>query len=89
MAKLTGKAKAKFLARMKKGRKAAKKSGGGKKKNSSRKKLEQRIEDLEIFYRELKEAKQMGTATESDLRELDYRKDTLDLEKKKLDCGDW
>ena len=32
MAKLTGKAKAKFLARMAKGRKAAKKSGGGKKR---------------------------------------------------------
>jgi len=47
MAKLTGKAKAKFLARMKKGRKAAKKSGGAKKNNSKRTKLEKRIEDLE------------------------------------------
>jgi len=50
MAKLTGKAKAKFLARMKKGRKAAKgkkKSGGAKRKTSSVKRLEARIEDLE------------------------------------------
>ena len=50
MVKLTGKAKAKFLARMKKGRKAAKgkkKSGGAKRKTSSVKRLEARIEDLE------------------------------------------
>ena len=47
MAKLTGKKKAAFLAKMKKGRAAAKKKGGGKKKNSKRAKLEQRIEDLE------------------------------------------
>ena len=50
MVKLTGKAKAKFLARMKKGRKAAKgkkKSGGAKKNNSKRKTLERRIAHLE------------------------------------------
>ena len=49
MAKLTGKAKAKFLARMKKGRKAAKKSGGKKKKSKSTnvKRLEDRISELE------------------------------------------
>ena len=47
MAKLTGKAKAKFLARMAKGRKSSKKKGGGKKKNSSRATLEKRIEELE------------------------------------------
>jgi hypothetical protein len=52
MVKLTGKAKAKFLARMKKGRAAAKKRGGGNKKNSSRKKLlrydlKQRLKQLE------------------------------------------
>ena len=47
MAKLTGKKRTAFLAKMKKGRAAAKKKGGGKKKNSKRAKLEQRIEDLE------------------------------------------
>jgi len=58
MAKLTGKAKAKFLARMKKGRKAAKgkkKSGGGKKKKglsyATTERLEDRIENLEAIIK--------------------------------------
>ena len=86
---MNAKDKKAFVARMKKGRAAAKKSGGGKKKNSSRKKLEQRIEDLEIFQRELKEAKEMGIASESDIRELDATPRLLKESRKKLDCGDW
>jgi len=53
-------------------------------KYSSSKKLEQRIEDLEIFQRELKEAKQMGLASESDIRELDATPRLLKESKAKL-----
>ena len=84
MAKLTGKAKAKFLARMKKGRKAAKKKGGGKKKNSSRKKLEQRIADLEEKFEE-----KLTHYQDFDSRQLDSEGDQIRQERKKLDCGDW
>jgi len=83
MAKLTGKAKAKFLARMAKGRKSAKKNGGGKKNNSGRKKLEQRIAHLEKII----ESNKYGF--ESMGRHDEGEKFDLEQAKKKLDCGDW
>ena len=82
MAKLTGKAKAKFLARMKKGRKAAKKSGGKKKKSKSTnvKRLEQRIADLEEkFHQKLKHY------DDHDSRELDFEGDQIRKTRIKLD----
>jgi len=80
MAKLTGKAKAKFLARMAKGRKASKKKGGGKKKNSSVAKLEQRIADLEEkFHQKLKHYDNY------DSRELDFEGDQIRKTRIKLD----
>jgi len=74
-----------WVKKMAKARKAAakeRKKRGGKRgdkathspsllKYSSKKQLEQRIADLETFQRELKEAKQIGLASESDIRELD------------------
>ena len=97
---MTPKEKKAWVKKMAKARKAAakkRKKLGGKGgssspsliKYSSRKKLEQRIADLEIFQRELKEAKQMGIASESDIRELDAAPRLLKESRKKLDVGDW
>ena len=94
MAKLTGKAKAKFLARMKKGRKAAKKKGGGaKRKTSSVKRLESRIEDLERQLSKLNAAiSSTGGGEYPDVLsriksgELSSARKEL---KKELDAGDW
>ena len=91
MAKLTGKAKAKFLARMKKGRKAAKKKGGGKKsaavaqahKALSRVALEKRLKVLEDIVN-LKFRHMDPQTVESSAEYADYRQT-----KKKLDAGDW
>jgi len=59
MAKLTGKAKAKFLARMKKGRAAAKKSGGGKKKKTGMNQLYSK-ETYSIFASGRKQTKNLN-----------------------------
>ena len=79
MVKLTGKAKAKFLARMKKGREAAKgkkKSGGKKKKGLTYRQtenLEDRIENLEAIIKSREESKfgqiPLSTDIEQDERE--------------------
>ena len=83
MAKLTGKAKAKFLARMKKGRKAAKKSGG-KKKKSNKKSLEKRIAELERIIT-FAEKNSPWTRTEGVDKEFTEREKL----RKELDAGDW
>ena len=86
MAKLTGKAKAKFLARMKKGRKAAKKSGGGKKKKASagrtgsRVNLRKRLEAIELELSNLRERHGTDKSLKGDL---------LRAEKSELNAGDW
>jgi len=88
MVKLTGKAKAKFLARMKKGRKAAKKNGG-KKNNSKRKTLERRIAHLEKIIESNKYGfESMGRHDEGEKFDLKMAKKQLSDEmKKELDAG--
>jgi hypothetical protein len=76
MAKLTGKAKAKFLARMKKGRKAAK---GKKRATPHGKNLVNRIRNLEI---QLEQLKGSGYSSEG-------TRDELKAKRKELDAGDW
>jgi hypothetical protein len=92
---MNAKEKKAWVKKMAKARKAAnkKRKGGSSSpsliKYSSRKKLEQRIADLEIWKRELIEAKKAGLASESDLRELDAAPRLLKESRKKLDAGDW
>jgi len=76
MAKLTGKAKAKFLARMKKGRKAAK---GKKRATPHGKNLLGRIKNLEIQLEQLKGSGYSSLGAERELKE----------KRKELDAGDW
>ena len=85
MVKLTGKAKAKFLARMKKGRKAAKgkkKSGGAKKKKGltyrQTENLEDRIENLEAIIKSREESK-FGQISLSTDKEQDEREKILEI----------
>jgi len=95
MVKLTGKAKAKFLARMKKGRKAAKgkkKRGGGKKKKDwskaatsqslggGRVHIKKRLAAIELELANLRERHGTDKSLKGDL---------LRSEKSELDAGDW
>jgi len=96
MAKLTGKAKAKFLARMKKGRKAAKKSPW--KKGSSRDKRRQELlksggkkklltrKNLEARVKSLEDQLSGKTFMEQGLGETLGEHERT---KRRLDCGDW
>jgi len=76
MAKLTGKAKAKFLKRMAKGRKASK---GKKRATPHGKNLLGRIKNLEIQLEQLKGSGYSSMGAERELKE----------KRKELDCGDW
>ena len=92
MAKLTGKAKAKFLARMKKGRKAAMKKGGGKKTSSKRKTLEKRLVILETQLQKMLSEQGFDPSGMANVRrdpKFSAGMETRERMKKELDAGDW
>ena len=84
---MTPKEKKAFVARMKKGRKAAKKNGGGKKNNSKRKSLEKRIAELENKLDNTLSFRDKAHEQETTRDETEYHK--LKKERRELDAGDW
>jgi len=91
MVKLTGKAKAKFLARMKKGRKAAK-GKSRQQKNLGKKSYKTKAGSLEKRIAELEKKldNTLGTQDRFDIGsrdETEYHK--LKKERREMDLGDW